>query len=300
MQLHELQKKFSGRELLKAELESLYQNANELNARLRREKLNLEYEQSDVESLEGHSFKSFFYTAIGKKEERLMKEEDEAAEAERQYEETQKSLEQINARIKRIELELKKLEWAERDYKKLVENMSARLEAIASVMSGDDIDIFSAIQKELSKQQQKQVYYNQIAEECNELQKRIDWVAQALREAEEEREKRNYGRYGGCRRNQSEQERIAEAQERRQAALVQEQRIQDLINKVLDDEADRRESLKSNNLISKSRLARLSENVAGNLHGILEEVAKRTQFSKSRQALLESRLSELVQKYQAM
>ena len=78
MNLRELQEKLASREALEAELVSLNQQASELNARLTREKLNLEYEQSDVASLEGNTLKSLFYTVIGKKEERLMKEEDEA------------------------------------------------------------------------------------------------------------------------------------------------------------------------------------------------------------------------------
>ena len=86
MDFHELQQRIWSREALESELDRLHQKADELSARLRREKVNLEYEQSDVKALEENTLKALFLTAIGKKEERLMKEEDEAEEALRQKE----------------------------------------------------------------------------------------------------------------------------------------------------------------------------------------------------------------------
>ena len=59
LNLREFQEKLSNREALETELNDLHQKANELCARLRCEKLNLEYEQSDVETLEENTLKSF-------------------------------------------------------------------------------------------------------------------------------------------------------------------------------------------------------------------------------------------------
>ena len=90
MDLRDFQDRRSRREALEQELKQLFQRQSELSLRVKQEKINLDYERSDVEALEGGTFKSFFYSAIGKKEEKRMQEEDEGDEAERIYEATQK------------------------------------------------------------------------------------------------------------------------------------------------------------------------------------------------------------------
>ena len=300
MNLQELQEKLAGREALEAELESLHQKASELNERLRLEKLNLEYEQSDVEALESNTLKSFFYTAIGKKEERLMKEEDEAEEAKEQYEGTLKELEQVNASIKRIEIELRNLKWAERDYNNLVKDLSARIAQIKPRLSDIDAIALENVQKELAEQAQKQLLYAQITEEGKELQTRIAWVREALREAEEARQmEKSRQALAGIRTGYSGaeyEERIREAQERKQAVVIQAQRIQAIVSEGLN--GGRGTPTVRNGTLPQDRLERLSINVAGNIGAILTEIEERTQNSKRYQSELESRLSELIEKYQ--
>ena len=300
MELHELREQIAGREALERELESLHQKGNELNERLRREQLNLEYEQSDVEALESNTLKSLFYTAIGKKEELLMKEEDEAAEAKEQYEGTLKELEQVNARIKRIEIELRNLKWAERDYKKLVEDLSARVKELAPKMTDVDAIALEQVQRELAEQAQKQALYAQVTEEGEELKSCIAWVREALREAEEARQmEKSRQAFAGIRTGYSGAEyedRMREAQERQQAVVVQAQRIQAIVNEGLN--GGRGKPTVHNGTLPQDRLERLSINVAGNIGAILTEVEERTQNSKRYQAELESRLLELIEKYQ--
>ena len=296
MNLRELQEKLASREALEAELASLNQQANELSGRLHREKVNLEYEQSDVEALEGNTLKSLFYTVIGKKEERLMKEEDEAEEAKRQYEGTVAELDKVNARIKRVEIDLQNLKWAERNYQNQVKDLSARIEEIKTRMTDADARDFELIQRELAEQTKKQALYAQITEACEELQKRIAWVAEAQREVEEEREKtsaRNALSGVHVSYSRAEEERRREAKERQTLVAIQAKRIGALI----DPEND---STTANGTLPKDKLARLGINVVGNISDILEEVKQRLQVSKRHQAELELKLSELLQKYQTV
>lgn len=300
LNLHELQEALAGRTALEAELESLNQTANELHARLRREKLHLEYEQSDVEALEGNTLKSVFYSVIGKKEERLMKEEDEAAEAKQQYEKTLGELERVNARIKRIEFELRDLKRVERDYEAHVRELSARIQALEPLLSDADTLALKSIRKELAELAQRQSYYAQITEEGKELQTRITWVEEAMREAEEARQMARgrqalAGIHTGYKGAESE-ERMQEARERRQAVAVQAKRIQAILNESLNVGRDAQTA--RNGTLPRDRLERLSVNVVDNIGAILTEIEERMQNSKRFQAELEGRLSDLIQKYQ--
>lgn len=303
MNLQELQEKLAGREALEEELELLHQKGNELNERLRREKLNLEYEQSDVEALESNTLKSFFYTAIGKKEERLMKEEDEAEEAKEQYEGTLKELEQVNARIKRIEIELRNLKWAERDYKKLVEDLSARVKELAPKMTNVDAIALESIQKELAEQNRNQAYYTELIEEGEKLIFYIQLVRDSLQEMlDEDRMGTVFGEYAAEK----------EAKERRKLVEMQAQRLKDCLAKGVQFTNDYSIDMQSiDNMISRTIIACNDNNNTSaylmlpdapdlvlNLQGMLNELKQKIERSGHFQSELESRLSELIEKYQ--
>lgn len=294
MNLSELQEKLARRKSLEDELDRLHQKADELCARLRREMLNLEYEQSDVTALEENTFKSFFYTVIGKKEERLTKEENEADEALQQYEKTQEELTETNAAIKRVELELRNLRSAERDYKTLVEQLSAKIKEIRPQLTDADAIALEQIQRELSDQAKKQALYVQITEEGKTLQTSLAWVEEALREAQEARRKNSRSHT----LPREYYERMAEARARTQAAEIQAQRIQDLLRGTYGGANVYETQTGHSGTQPKNLLLRLSNNVIGNIGGILGEVAERMQRSKGYQAELEIRLSELLKKYE--
>lgn len=296
LNLREFQEKLSNREALETELNDLHQKANELCARLRCEKLNLEYEQSDVEALEENTLKSFFYTAIGKKEERLIKEEDEAEVALRQYEKTQQELTQINASIKRVEIELRNLQWVERDYKMLLEQLSAKIEAVKPRINASDASALEQIQRGLSKQAQKQALYAKITEEGKTLQASLAWVEEAQREAQEAMEMPDRSPHTLPREYY---ERMAEARARRQTAEIQAKRIQDLLRGINGGSNAYGAQTEHSGTLPKDLLLRLSGNIVGNIAGILGEVEDRMQRSKCYQAELEMRLFELLQKYEA-
>ena len=293
MDFHELQQRIWSREALEAELDRLHQKADELSARLRREKVNLEYEQSDVKALEENTLKALFLTAIGKKEERLMKEEDEAEEALRQYENTQAELTQVNESARRIESQLRNLRSAERDYKQLVAVLSAKIEAIKPRMT--DADLLVQVQRTLSEQAKKQAAYLQITEEGKDLQTSLAWVQEALREAQEVREQ--YRRYNHILPREY-YERMAEARARRQVAEIQAQRIQELLREISGASNVYAAQTEHSGTLPTDMLLRLSDNVVGNIGGILGEVAERMQRAKGYQAEQENRLFELLKKYE--
>jgi hypothetical protein len=162
------------REALEKELEQLLSRQSELSLRVKQEKTNLDYERSDVEALEGGTFKSFFYSAIGKKEEKRMQEEDEVDEAERIYEATQKELQALGEEIRRVERAIKELDRADRDYQTLVEAIPARLDAARPRFSERDALDAEVICKELEEQEARQALYGEIIEEGKKLVKNLN------------------------------------------------------------------------------------------------------------------------------
>lgn len=288
MEIKELQGNPGTRRSLEAELECLHQTANELHARIRQEQLHLEYEQADVQELETPSVKTFFYTVLGKKEERLQKEQDEAEEAKRQYEATVGELERVNARIKRVEFELRTCKQAEAEQNKRVREILAKLQALGSKLSDVDALTFSALQKEYAGLEKRRSYYAQIQEAGNELRKRHEWTEQAERELREERYKSRYGT------TLAEYELWDEIRDRKGVVAIQERRIGELLQALVQETA----ANTSGGTLPKDRLTVLGNNVADNLSGILAEVDERDQNARLCQANLERRLSELLQKYQ--
>ena len=304
LNLHELQEAIAGKMALEAELESLNQTANELHARLRCEKLHLEYEQSDVETLEGNTLKAVFYTVIGQKETRLAKEEDEAEEAKQQYERTLGELEQVNARIKRIELDLQKLKRLEQDYTRGVEKLLATVGEIEPCMSQSDALALKGIRNELTSQKQKQEYYTELMEESKKLLFCIQLVQDSLQDMiDEDRAGTVFGEYAARR----------EAEERRGDVARQAQRLKNCFDRGVNFVNDYSLDIKSiDSMITRVAVAcndhsdgpnvydRLSgvPDLALNLHGMLHELERKIERSKRFQSELEGRLSNLIEKYQ--
>ena len=300
--MRELQEKLASREALETELESLYQQASELNERLKREKLNLEYEQSDVESLEGNTVKSLFYTVIGKKEERLTKEEDEADEAKRQYEGTVAELDKVNARIKRVEIDLRNLKWAERDYQNQVKELSARIEEIKTRMTDADAVTFSALRDELDSQKQNQALYAEITEEGKALLQCITLMYDALREMTHEARRGTLMNYSVAREQAEENKKLvylrAEAFRKYLDRGIRFENDYCIDPTSIDSEIQRARIYTYNTAPNADRFVPDVPDLSLNLHGILNEIEKKAERSKQYQAELELKLSELLEKYQ--
>ena len=186
MDLQELRARIASRDSLRSEQEALFQKETELREQLRREGMNLQYEESDVEEMEGTNLKSIFYTVIGKKEERLNREIDEAEAARAQYERTKSELEEVKKRIKQIERELKAIDRAEADYKKQVREIEDRIREVETRMSEADAVTLSIIRRELAELDQKQDCYARIKAAGAEIMCNVESVQSTLREMYQE------------------------------------------------------------------------------------------------------------------
>ena len=304
MDLREFQEKRSSRDALKKERELLLERQGELCERIKQEKTNLDYERSDIEALEGKTLKSFFYSAIGKKEEKLMKEADELDEAERKYEASQKELKQVNEEIRRVELALQRLQRAEREYQRLAKSLPARLEAVKPLLSGADALDAEVIYRELQEQQDRQTLYGEIIEEGEKLISCISSVDEALSDMLHEA---NYGTFVGeleARKEAEEREKLVQIQEKRlQACLAKGVRFSNSYSIDIKNVEDRikRAILASSGNRTPIADDRLSEtpDIALNVQGILDETRKKIERSREHQVNLEARLTDLLKKYEA-
>lgn len=302
MNLRELQQKIAAREGLEAELSELQKKETELRERLRRETLNLGYEESDVEELEGNGLKSVFYTLIGKREERLQKELDEAEAARQQLASTKGELDGVRAQIQRVEIELRGIKQAEADYKKTILELSARIEAVKPLMSADDVGTLEIIRRELDELSARQDYYARVTEAGKELSRCLASVWDALRE------------YVYAVRHESifaRQEHRNEMESRRGLAMLAAERFSKVLAEDtelvgdrcidlsdLDNTIRRAEIHTYNNAPAADLFAPDVPSLDWNTAAILADIEKRTARLELHRADMEQRLSDLLRKYQ--
>jgi predicted ribosome quality control (RQC) complex YloA/Tae2 family protein len=304
LELRDFQERRSRREALEQELEQLFQRQSELSLRVKQEKINLDYERSDVEALEDGTFKSFFYSAIGKKEEKLMQEEDEVDEAERKYEATQKELQALGEEIRRVERAIKELDRADRDYQTLVEAIPARLDVVKPRFSERDALDAEVICKELEEQEARQALYGEIIEEGKKLEDDIRFVREALRDMIHE------ARHGTL---VGEIEARKKAEKRKTLVEIQVKHLQACLAKgvrfsnsyTLDiqsvENTIRRAIMASNGQSRPNETIFLPDvpDMGLNVRGIINETEEKLERSRQHQADLWARLSELLKKYEA-
>lgn len=301
MNLQELQEKLASREAFEAELETLRQTAGELEKRLRREQQNLAYENSDVEELEGKTLKALFYTVIGKKEERRMREEDEADAARLQCERTQAELDTVNARIKRVEIELRSIKRAEADYRKFARDLSARIKAVEPHMTEADAMTLTTLNGEIAEQDQKLEYYARVSEAGEALCRCIVSVEEALRDMV------YAAKHGGI---GAEWETRREVEARRALTLIQAERFTNLLSegaalseKYCIDTADLDSMLRRAIIRTYSNAPNADLHVPDipslslNVRGVMQEIERKTARSRSHRADMERRLLALLEKY---
>lgn len=98
-QLKDIHVKVIRKRILSSELADLQVKQKELDTKEKELSERKQAEQKDVDRLEKGGITSFFYSIVGKKEERLVKERAEALEALQQYEETFLELEGVSRNI---------------------------------------------------------------------------------------------------------------------------------------------------------------------------------------------------------
>ncbi len=138
-QLKLLQQQVAHKKRVESKLKELYNQREELSARVNEFKKTKLDEQADVDHLEGHSLSAFFYAMIGKKEEKLDKERQEAYAAKVKYDVAVRELTAIEDAITYSEAEVKQLSGCEQQHEKMLKE---KAEAIKSIGSNDAAEIF--------------------------------------------------------------------------------------------------------------------------------------------------------------
>lgn len=131
-QLRELHQKVLRKRTLIRELSALHFKQQELDSKVKDLEKRKQAEQKDVDRLEKGGITSFFYSVIGKKEERLEKERAEAVDAMRQYEDAFLELEGVNRSIELKETELATLDGYEEKFDKMLQGKRRLLDNSAS------------------------------------------------------------------------------------------------------------------------------------------------------------------------
>jgi hypothetical protein len=310
MDLQELRARIALRDSLKSEQEALFQRETELRERLRREGTNLQYEESDVEEMEGTNLKSIFYTVIGKKEERLNRELDEAEAARAQYERTKAELEDVKKRIKQIERELGGIARAEADYKKQVREIEDRIRTVEGRMSEADTVTLSIIRREIAEMDQKQDCYARIKAAGAEILRNVESVRSILWDMYQkshygdpftERELYNEANAIKClitRQVERFHELLAEAsafENEYRIDAVSVERMISYVSAMCNGTRESRRAYRSYDEIRYQNAASLEFN----LEGLLCEVDRKGERAARHRADMEQRLASLLAKYQA-
>lgn len=148
-QLKDIHVKVIRKRILSSELATLQGKQKELDTKVKELSERKQAEQKDVDRLEKGGITSFFYSIVGKKEERLVKERAEALEALQQYEETFLELEGVRRSIDLKVTELATLEGYEEKFEKLLQGKRRLLENTTS-----EAEILAA-EKELALQKEQ-------------------------------------------------------------------------------------------------------------------------------------------------
>lgn len=143
-ELLSLRQKIFEKPHVEAKLADLKKQLYGLEDNVRILKIKKEYEQEDVDRLEGRSLTAFFYTVVGKKDEKLDKERQEALAAAMKYDTAARELEYVQREIRRCEDELKTLSEQEETYEKLLKEKAS---LIKSAEKAESVEIIGLEEK---------------------------------------------------------------------------------------------------------------------------------------------------------
>ncbi len=128
-QLRHLQIQCARKEKLEAAITELRAQRDTYAARAKELKQNLSDEQADVERLEGRSLAAFFYSVIGKIDEKLTQERQNACAARVKYDAAERELTGVQEDLKRYEAELDSLQGCETRYAAVLQKKAAAIKA---------------------------------------------------------------------------------------------------------------------------------------------------------------------------
>lgn len=126
--LKELQRRAARRTQVQAQLRELETQRSALEARIEELAVVLHDERADVERLEAGGLTAFFYSLLGKGEEKLDKERREAAAAALKYESAARELAEAEDDIARLRAELGELEGAHEEYERALQARAEELQ----------------------------------------------------------------------------------------------------------------------------------------------------------------------------
>jgi len=127
--LRTLQEKTARYRHLRAIMPELYSQRQQLEAEVRELENIKNFEQADVDRLEGRSLAAFFYNVIGKMDEKLDTERREAYAARVKYDAAARELYAVQSEISSNEAEMAGLEGCEKEYEATVREKAEALKA---------------------------------------------------------------------------------------------------------------------------------------------------------------------------
>lgn len=214
----ELQERIERFRSLERRKSGLIEEKNRLLAAERHLAAELAKEEADVEKWEGGSLAAFFYSMMGKREERLEKEKQEAYEAAVKRDTVLAELAAVEKDLQKADGELLRLKGCEEEYRKAVEEKAAILAA-----EGKDNGILELEQKKAQlKEEGREIKEAMTAGEC--AMNRLQTVQQILREA------KSWGTFdmlgGGMLSTMMKHEKLQSAQEKIQEMQIELRRFQ--------------------------------------------------------------------------
>jgi hypothetical protein len=151
-QLEKLQQQVINKKRNESRLKELHAQRENLSDKVNELRKIKWAEEADVKRLEQHSLAAFFYTLIGKKEDKLDQEKIEAYAANVKYEAATHELSMVEEDILRIETELSQERGCELEYENV---LTAKKEAIKSSFSLESNDIFQREKRITTLESQK-------------------------------------------------------------------------------------------------------------------------------------------------
>lgn len=180
-QLRQLQARCARKKKLEAAVEELRTQRDTYTAHVRELKQRFQEEQADVDRLEGQSISAFFYSVIGKKDEKLTEEKKEAYAARIKYDAAVGELAGIQEDLDRCQAELDSLQDCERSYDTILREKTQAVKAAGGETAENILEL-----------EEREAYLESQSRELDEALaageaalSTADQIADSLRSAEE-------------------------------------------------------------------------------------------------------------------
>lgn len=264
--MNDFESAFDREKQMEENIAALRERIDALAAEESRAKLHLEYEQSDVEEIDGKTLKSAFYTLIGKKDEKWEQEYREAEDAKAEYEAITAELTEARKELSRAEYALRQLRRAEKEKRQAFEANLCALKERLDRLPSDVVKELFRMEQELSGHGEQEKRILAAIEEGKKALPLAESVLEPLQEAWEH----------GCHdRYYARQEALDEAKERQRMLHIQLERFCAVIPGIeirtveMDFSHDRKE-------VFLKRMAGGRYHPSTPIYGIMEDIDSKT------------------------